>query len=329
MPRHAWFLVRWARRAVSLPLLGLAWLLACAALLALPLVALGDLLLRRRLAASRMLLALFALASCEVLGVLAALGLGLLAPFVARTRFLGWNARLQRRWVEALFAGLRRLYGLRLEVEAPPGSTEPGAPLVVLVRHVSLVDTLLPLLVLDRRWSLRYVLKRELLWDPCLDLVGLRLPNAFVNREGDPGEAARVAALAEGLGPAQGVVIYPEGTRFSPARRERVLRSLEQGGLPIAALERARALQHVLPPRPGGVLGLLAACPAADVLLVAHTGLEGARTLGSLWRGELIGRTVRVRLWRIPAWELPAGREPQTAWLNGQWERVDAWLAGQ
>ncbi|MDC0708578.1 hypothetical protein POL68_08865 [Stigmatella sp. ncwal1] len=40
-----------------------------------------------------------------------------------------------------------------------------------------------------RRGQLKYVLKRELLWDPCLDVVGRRLPNVFVERSGDRGKA--------------------------------------------------------------------------------------------------------------------------------------------
>ena len=36
---------------------------------------------------------------------------------------------------------------------------------------------------------LRYVLKRELLLDPCLDIVGNRLPNCFVARSGADAQA--------------------------------------------------------------------------------------------------------------------------------------------
>lgn len=200
-PAHARLAARLARRAITFPLLLVVWAAALLALGGLPLALLGDLARRRRLAACRALLALAALASAEVLGVLAALGLGLGAPFVSRARFRGWNARLQRAWVEGLWAGVRRLYGLRLRVEGGP--VAPDAPLLVLVRHTSLIDTLLPLLVLEPRFELRWVLKQELLWDPCLDLVGLRLPNVFVSRDGGQGEreAARVAALARAIGP--------------------------------------------------------------------------------------------------------------------------------
>lgn len=54
----------------------------------------------------------------------------------------------------------------QLEVEGV-NALQPG-PLVVLMRHASLADTLLPAVVIASHGiRLRYVLKRELLWDPC------------------------------------------------------------------------------------------------------------------------------------------------------------------
>ena len=38
--------------------------------------------------------------------------------------------------------------------------------------------------------------------------------------------------------------------------------------------DRAEQMTHVLAPRPGGLLAALDAAPEADVLLVAHTGLD-------------------------------------------------------
>ncbi|HRE89632.1 MAG TPA: 1-acyl-sn-glycerol-3-phosphate acyltransferase, partial [Myxococcota bacterium] len=85
--------------------------------------------------------------------------------------------------------------------------------------HTSLVDTLLPTTYLTARrgLKLRWVLKRELLVDPCLDVAGSRLPNAFVARDGSDTEKAlaQVRALATDLPADEGVLIYPEGTRFT------------------------------------------------------------------------------------------------------------------
>jgi hypothetical protein len=57
-----------------------------------------------------------------------------------------------------------------------------------MLRHASIGDTLLASALVGRPHGifwLRYVLKRELLWDPCLDVVGNRLPHVFVDRASD------------------------------------------------------------------------------------------------------------------------------------------------
>jgi hypothetical protein len=122
------------------------------------------------------------------------------------------------------------------------------------------------------------------------------------------------------------VLIYPEGTRFTAAKRARALERL--AARQPQRLPAARAMTHVLPPHLGGPLALLEGGSRADVLFVAHTGLEGAATLGDIWAGALVGRTVRVRLWRVARAAIPAGRAERTAWLDREWARVDAWCAG-
>ncbi|MHC4830765.1 MAG: 1-acyl-sn-glycerol-3-phosphate acyltransferase, partial [Planctomycetota bacterium] len=195
-----------------------------------------------------------------------------------------------------------------------------------LSRHTSLIDTLLPVVLLDG-WRLRYVLKRELLWDPCLDVVGHRLPNAFVARGGadTSREIRKLEQLALRLGDGEGAVIFPEGTRFTPAKRGRIIGSLRKGGDPLA-VSQARKLLRLLPPRWAGSHALLSAAPQADVLVLGHTGLEQAQTLASLLRGDLIGQEVRVRLRRFPADSVPRDAQAFETWLNETWEELDRWL---
>ena len=175
---------------------------------------------------------------------------------------------------------------------------------------------------------LRYVFKRELLWDPCLDIVGQRVPNVFVDRFSDDseGEIRRTRELTRDLGPRDGLLIHPEGTRFSEAKRERILERLHREG-DAKLLEYARSLQSVLPPRPGGTLALLEAAPEADVVVCAHTGFEGAASLAQIWQGALVHQTVRVQFRRIPRDAIPTGRDDRLAWLLEEWQRVDAWVA--
>jgi hypothetical protein len=74
---------------------------------------------------------------------------------------------------------------------------------------------------------------------------------------------------------------------------------------------------------------LLSRNPGADVVICAHTGLESASSFGDLWRGDLVGATVRVRLWRVPFAQLPTEPDAQMSWLFEQWQRVDDWIEDQ
>jgi 1-acyl-sn-glycerol-3-phosphate acyltransferase len=268
----------------------------------------------------------------EVVGLLAAACLWLARPFA------GWDAarwrdlhfQLQSWWATTLFHGLVRCFDLRVEVEGLRDARLGDGPYLMLIRHTSAGDTLLASALIGRPYGmrLRYVLKRELLRDPCLDVVGQRLPHYFVDRASeDPGrEVARVQELARGLSRHDGVLIYPEGTRYTAARRTRVLERLAQEG-DAKLLEYASALRHVLPPRPRGTLGLLDAAPGADVVVCAHAGFE--ITPGQLARGALWRRTIHVVFERVPRARIPAGRDARAQWLREVWRDVDAWVASR
>ena len=261
----------------------------------------------------------------EVLGLALLLGVWLSSP--GRPELRAARTWPVQRWYTAMhYAALRTLFRLRFEVEGDDSAT-PG-PLLVLVRHASIIDSLVPAVFIANvhRMRLRYVLKRELLVDPCLDLAGHWLPNRFVARDGadTAREVQAVASLKAGLEADEGVLLYPEGTRFTPEKRRRVIERL--GG---AARERAERLQHLLPIRPGGVLALLDAPPACDVLFIAHHGLEGFAHVADVMRGALVGRTVRLRFWRVPVSSVPAGAEARRAWLADEWQRMDDWLSAE
>lgn len=321
----------WGRRALTLPIyFGLFAMAVTLLPLLLPLALVVDLARRKRFATLRCLLFFSTYLACEVAGILAAGALWLASPLLGglhseRSRALHYA--LQGWWAGTLYRGTEWIYGLERELE---GEADLGrGPILAFTRHASVGDTVIPAVFLARRHGLRlrYVLKRELLWDPCLDLVGNRLPNYFVRRgSGDTSrEAERVARLLEGLGTRDGVLLYPEGTRFSPAKRERVLERLAKGS-EARLVSRAAAFQCVLPPRLGGSLALLERNPGADVVFCAHVGFDAAATFWDFWNGSLVGETIRVRFWRVPFSEIPKDREGQIDWLFRQWSRVDAYV---
>lgn len=324
---------RWSRRALTLPAVHLGALLAWGLLpLWLALTLSWDLSRgRSRLPLSRAALFGAIYLGAEVAGVQAALGTWLASGLGARAAWLRRaDLALQRAWTRLLWGSLVRLFDLRLQVEAPAALP---APFLLFLRHASLPDVLLPAVAFANPLgiSLRYVLKVEVCASPCLDVVGHRLPNAFVRRGGqDPArEIGRVLRLhgARGdrvapLAPGEGLVIYPEGTRGSPGRRAALLARLEG-----PARARAASFRHVLPPRPGGPLALLAARrPDEDVLFCAHVGTESVLRAAALADGSLIGKTLQVVAWRVPAAEVPTEPEQARAWLDAWWHRVDDWV---
>jgi hypothetical protein len=67
---------------------------------------------------------------------------------------------------------------------------------------------------------------------------------------------------------------------------------------------------------------LLDAAPHADVLIIAHRGLEGLAEVGDLLSGAVVGQEVQVRIWRINAADIPS-EEERRRWLFDWWKRVD------
>jgi 1-acyl-sn-glycerol-3-phosphate acyltransferase len=328
---------RWRRRALSLSAytaLGLlVWALSPALLLA---AALIDATRRGRWIFSRVVLFFMLYLACELAGVLASAWIWLteaLPKVRDPARFERRNFALQCAWTGVLGGVSFRILGLTIQAE---GADQVGdGPMIVLMRHASVADSVLPSLLISRPRGvmLRYVLKRELRFDPCLDIVGHRLKNHFVNRDADDNRAdlASIRALAADLTHGQGALIYPEGTRFTPRKRAQILAKLKRASDAsgdTTAYARAARLQHTLPPRLGGTRALLdAAAGRADVVFCAHTGLEPLTSFWELSRASVAGQTVHVKLWRVPAADVPSDPTAQAAWLHSHWEAVDAFVA--
>lgn len=320
---------RRVRRLITVPGLFVATALVAGLMpVLIPVAAARDLARRQSWPLVRFVLGLACALLMHVVGLAVLLmawirGRGWHGPGTAREQRLDYAAETW--WACAVWRMIARIWSIRLEVDGddhvPPG------PALLLMRHASLLDTLLPIVVLSARHGLRprFVMKRELLWDPCLDVLGHRVPTAFVHRGGraHTRDVTAIEHLLTGMGPGDIVVLYPEGTRFSEAKRQRLLEKLARRHAELWA--RAERLRHVLPPHPGGVLGLLEhGC--CDVVFCAHTGLESANHLRDLASGALLGNTVRVVCWRVPAAEIPSDRAARLDWLHTWWARVDEWI---
>ena len=320
---------RWSRRlaTVGAIFIGLTLFLATAPLWVL-IVATLDLIHRSAWARLRCGLYLTWFLVCEAVGLLVALGL-FIWPSGSREVWLSRHYALQNYWAGALLDGAVKIFRLKIQIEGQE-AFESG-PLLLFMRHATLIDTLLPAALVSRPHGmrLRYVMKRELRIDPCLDIVGDRLPNAFIRRGLADGSAERlrVIDLTRDLGSKDGVVIYPEGTRFTPERRARLMKKFSEAG-ESARLAKAESFLHVLPPRLGGVMGLMDVAPEADVVFCAHSGMERLTRLGDLFSGQVLGAKLRVRAWRVRAQDIPRTEVAREAWLEEEWRKVDRFVEG-
>ncbi|MFM7062185.1 MAG: 1-acyl-sn-glycerol-3-phosphate acyltransferase, partial [Actinomycetes bacterium] len=261
-----------------------------------------------------------AVLACGALWVLAGFGTRLDGPASQRA-----HVALQRTWVTSLVGLAEPLLGLRFDVTGVEELRD--GPLVLLCRHTSLIDTLIPAkLLMDRGFRVRYVLKDDLLWDPALDLVGNRLPNHFVDRSGTntPAELDVLRQLAAGAADDEALVIFPEGTRWSAAKRARVQARLAEKDPALAAELAGRV--RTMPTRPAGTVALLDGASGADVVTLAYVGLDGLAGPKESLAAAPLADPVEVELWRTPRSEVPEDAEGRARWLRDEWGRVDDWV---
>ena len=244
-----------------------------------------------------------------------------------RRRRLVYDLRIH--WARSHLSGIRVLFRLRFEIEglelAGPG------PVVILMRHASIIDNTLPDALVGHAHGLglRFVIKRELQMIPTIDIGGRWVPTNFVRRaSADPAaEVASLRRLAHDLGAGEGILIYPEGTRHTDEKLASAQAVIAERQPELAPL--ANRLRNVLPPRLGGPLALLDEARGADVVLCGHVGLDGFEYISDIWAGGLVGTTVRVRFWRFTAAEIPASEQDRTKWLYERWQTLDDWVGEQ
>jgi len=265
-----------------------------------------------------------------VLGVLLLLwlssGFGLL---LGRPSYQRIHYALVAAYLRRLYAETRRVMQLQVVVEGPAPDAYLDRPLLVFSRHAGPGDSFLVAHALVNWYARepRIVLKDTLQWDPAIDVVLNRLPNRFIRPGRKRGSLEdEIGVLARGLDTDDAFVIFPEGGNFTAERRERAIARLDGLGLHRMA-RRAERMMHVLAPRPGGVVTALANAPAADVVWVAHTGLDHLTGVADVWGALPMHVPVHMRWWLVPAAEVPVGEDAQIEWLFAWWERIDAWVA--
>jgi 1-acyl-sn-glycerol-3-phosphate acyltransferase len=270
----------------------------------------------------------------ESVGLVALLVLWLASGFgwrIRSPRFQRAHYAIVRWYLQILYWECQRVLHVQVEVEGPPPTSYDGKPLLILSRHAGPGDSFLVVHALINWYARepRIVLKDTLQWDAAIDVLLNRLPNRFIRPE--PGRSGdlverQVGELARNLDENDAFVIFPEGGNFTQHRRKRAIDRLRRKGL-IDEAERAEQLQHVMAPRPGGVLAALTNAADADVVFVAHTGVEHMVTVLDVWRELPMDKKIEMRWWIVPAAEVPGGREERIDWLFDWWQRIDDWIA--
>jgi hypothetical protein len=266
-----------------------------------------------------------------------------------------WGAR-------TLTAPSMRVLGCSEDVEGLELISPEGGPYILFMRHNSFADTLMPQYLFSDRFRMRYVVKKSLLYDPGIDIIGNRSPNLYLDREAGEGMAEEVKALASLLddyAPEANIItaIWPEGTRFTPKKREYILNKLrlaaekedsqkekekekekdtdkdvDEASKPLSAremYEKAESLKWTLPPRITGVLALLEKneTKGADVVFCAHSGFEHARDFWALANGGLYNKKIYAKFWRVRFDDIPKDRNGRIRWLFDFWAMMDNWIA--
>lgn len=282
----------------------------------------------------------------ETAALTVSLGLWLVSGFGGRMDtepYQSRNYEVMARFLATVYRVAERALHLTVTVAGPAEAPPPGdRPLIVLSRHAGPGDSLLLIhyLLSTCQRRPRVVMKATLQLDPGLDIVANRVPNAFLRRVARSDTTAglssarlrteQVRRLAAGMGPRSVLVLFPEGGNWTPLRWRKAPGRLRRAGRPDLA-ERAAAMPNVLPPHGSGALAAIAACPAADVVFVAHTGLDHLFSARDVWRSMRFDMELRARWWRVPAASVPraASRDTQVSWLYDWWERIDAWITAE
>jgi 1-acyl-sn-glycerol-3-phosphate acyltransferase len=302
------------------------WILAAAA---------ASRVLPGRLRALRLLWLAVVYLVCECIGLIASFALWVRSGFGVRMqtpqmrdahyRLLSWFVATV---YELGVKGLNVSIDLEQVDEHDLRPQDSQRPLLVFCRHAGPGDSFMLVHEVAVRLGRRprIVLKDVLQYDPCIDIVLNRLPNRFISPQATQEAAGDLAVeaigtLAEGMDRRDALLIFPEGANFTERRRLRAIERLRRLGHDEEA-DQAERMVYVLAPRPGGALASIAATPHADILFVAHTGLEDLSTVADLWRGLPMERQVRAGWWLEPEEDIPTGHDARIRWLYARWEEI-------
>lgn len=290
---------------------------------------------------SYLLRALFAVLTASLIGLNTVFWVIVFIPFILVKLLVPplrpWSSKALIRcaeyWVEGNSAIVKLTPPIRWDIQGLEGLSHERSYLVV-SNHQSWVDIFVLQHVLKQQVPfLKFFLKQQLIWVPLLGLAWWALDFPFMKRysretlekhpelRGKDIETTRKYCARFRDYPVS-VINFLEGSRFTPAKRDR----------------QQSPYQHLLKPKAGGVALVLAALgdQLTEVLDVTIVYPENStrRLILQLISGDIKRVIVRVR--RLPVPENAAGRDYLSdeayqqqiqTWVNGLWQDKDALLS--
>ena len=237
-------------------------------------------------------------------------------------------ALIQRALDNVLFTA-KRVVGFHIEIEGELTVGRPGHPLVVISRHAGPADSLAIawLLASTAGRIPRIVLADAMLWDPGIAMVLQRLDSYFVPSRSGAGDdrTKGVAELAATLTRKDAMLIFPEGRNWTRDRHEDQVRRLREQGEPDR-LTTAVARPWVLEARSRGVASIRQHAPEADVMVIAHTGLDMISGPAAVIRAVPFRNRLLLRGRTYHSEDVPTDGDEVATWLEARWGEVNHWV---
>ncbi len=252
----------------------------------------------------------------------------LLAPAGrARNAMTRWLSSLGELWVSVNKAMVWFYRDMEWDVHMPAGISHTGRYLIF-CNHQSGVDILALQHCLNRRAPFgRYLLKHQLIWVPVLGVAWWALDMAFLRRYSraelirnpslrgkDLENAARACEKLKHI--PVSMMTFPEGTRFTEAKRE----------------TQNSPYMHLLRPRYGGIGQVLYSFDDALDCLIDATIIypDGVPTVWQYVSGQVKKITIHIELRPIGAnlrgrdfRDDPTAKGELKTWLGGIWEEKE------
>ena len=236
---------------------------------------------------------------------------------------------LIRRALNNVLFTAKKVVGFRIDIEGMITVGRPGHPLVVISRHAGPADSLAIawLLASTAGRIPRIVLADVMLWDPGIAMVLQRLDSYFVPSPTGAGDdrTKGVAELAGTLSSTDAMLIFPEGRNWTADRHDLQVERLTERG-ESARAERAASRPWVLEARSRGVAAMREQAPDADVMVIAHTGLEMIDGPAAVVRSVPFTNRLLLRGTTHRSEDVPTDPDEVAAWLDDRWGEVNDWV---